>query len=126
MRRNEWTFEMPANQIAEAAVAKLKHHEQRLAFWKKAEAEVMADVKDKGLSVETSLAGDNYSNKSRAYGPQIVIDDIFHRRLNEAAEKIREHTDKVAEYDGWVQVLTAHKDRSFPLNADDYLYFFSK
>ena len=58
--------------------------------------------------------------------PEIVIDATYQRKLNESATKIEEHRRKVAEYDGWVQVLTANKGRTYPLHADDFLFFFGK
>jgi hypothetical protein len=126
MKRNEWTFELKTEQLLDAATAKVAHHTQRLEFWRGAEESVMKEVREKGISVEQSLAGANYSNKSPGYGPQIVIDETYQRKLNEASTKIREHTQKVSEYDGWCQVLTANTGRTYQLNADDYLYFFGK
>jgi uncharacterized membrane-anchored protein YjiN (DUF445 family) len=126
MKRNEWTFELKTEALAEAAKAKAAFHAGRLEFWKSAEEGVMKDVREKGISVEQSLAGNAYSNVSRGASPQIVIDDTYQRKLNEASEKIREHLGKVREYDGWVQVLSANGGRTYQLNADDYLYFFGK
>lgn len=124
MKRNEWIFEFTAGKLTDATTAKMAHHKSRLEFWNAAQTAVMADVREKGLSVETSLAGDNYSNAR--HGPQIVVDETFHRKLNEASAKIKEHTGKLAEYDGWLQVLCASTGRTYPLNADDYLFFFGK
>lgn len=42
-------------------------------------------------------------------------------------QEIREHTAKVAEYEGWMQVFASCRlEDQFELNADDYLFFFSK
>jgi hypothetical protein len=125
MKRNEWSFDITAEKLAAAAGAKQEFHTGRLNFWKSAQDKVMAEVKEKGISIEESAAGANYSNKS-GYGPEIVVDNTFQRRLAETTTKIREHTTKVSEYDGWVQVLAANAGRTYPLNADDYLFFFGK
>jgi hypothetical protein len=127
MKRDGWTFEISAAALADAAKAKLQHHQGRLMHWTRARDAVMDDVRQKGISVETSMAENHYSSSvARGYEPTIVVDALFQRRLNEASQKIAEHTKKCAEYDGWVQVLSANKDRTYPLNADDYLFFFGK
>ena len=126
MKRDQWVFELPSEQLAEAAEAKRKHHEARLAFWTDAQEKVMTDVREKGIGVETSLAHGS-STASMRYGmPEIVIDATYQRKLHEASAKIEKHRMKVAEYDGWVQVLRANKGRMYPLHADDYLFFFGK
>ena len=124
MLRNEWEFEFKSESLAEAARNKTEHHKQRLEFWSKEQDKVIVDVKEKGLSVEESLAGSQYSN--RGHQPQIVVDNVFQHRLNEAASKVKEHTAKVTEYDGWRQVLEANSGRTYKLNADDFLFFFGK
>jgi len=126
VKRDEWVFELPAAKLADAARAKVEFHQQRLGFWKAAQDGVMAEVREKGLHVEESLAGPNYSNMSANYGPQIVVDATYQRKLNEANGKIEEHTRRLREYEGWVQVLDGNGGRMYPLHADDYLYFFGK
>lgn len=125
MQRDRWTFDLSATELAKAADAKQAHHAERLTYWKSAEEKVMADVKEKGLTVEEGLgAGSNVS--PRYGGAMIAIDVTFQKKLNECFEKIQEHQKKFAEYSGWVQVLNANTNRTYQLNADDYLYFFGK
>ena len=130
MQRDKWVFKLPASQLVTAAQAKVDFHTERLAFWQDASKKTMVEIREKGISVETSLAGDNYnagSNvTSRGFGPQIVVDETFQRRLNEADGKIKEHIGKLKEYTGWLQVLKANDGRSYQLHSDDYLYFFGK
>lgn len=127
MKRDEWVFELKSEQLAAAARAKVEHHTGRLEFWQQAQAKVMEEVKAKGLSVEASLAGFDYgSNVSSRATPQIMVDQTYQRQLSEAHTKIIEHRKKVSEFKGWVQVLEANGGRTYPLNADDYLFFFGK
>lgn len=126
MQRDKWTFELSSAELAKAAEAKREFHADRLKFWQAAQAKVMADVKEKGLEVSEGI-GQMHSNVTRAYsGAQIVIDPTYQRKLNECFEKIEEHREKVSEYAGWVQVLSANSGRNYQLNADDYLFFFGK
>jgi len=128
MKRQEWTFDIAAAELAKASQAKVIHHTDRLSFWKGSQEKVMQEVREKGLSIETSAAGFGYSgsNVRPKNMPQIVIDDTYQRRLEESNEKIQEHQRKLSEYEGWVQVMADNQSRTYPLNADDYLFFFGK
>lgn len=125
MKRDEWIFDFPATKLAAAAKAKLDHHDERLKFWQAAKEKTLAEIKEKGITVSDSQS-DSSSNIQRGYHAQIMVDQTYQRQLNESANKIESHRDKVREYTGWVQVLEANQDRTYSLEADDYLFFFGK
>ena len=127
MMRAEWEFKFTSDQLAQAAREKVAHHAARLEFWTAAQEKVMQEVRERGLSVEMSLDPRRFDGTSRgSYAPAIVVDETFQRRLNEASDKIKHHKETLAQYEGWVQVLEANGGRTYPLNADDFLYFFGK
>lgn len=127
MQRDKWTFEFTASQLADAAKAKVTHHAERHAFWVKAQSSVMEEVKEKGLSIDSSAGGVDYgSNVSTRHMPAVVIDATYQRKLQECNEKIQEHQLRLRDYNGWLQVLTANQGRNYNLNDDDYLFFFGK
>jgi hypothetical protein len=121
--RDKWDFEFTASKLAEGAMAKKAHHESRQKYWEDANQKVMAKIKESGLEVthqEISPSGSNV----RKFGPKVVVRDDLEEDLTEAHEKIREHANKVREYEGWIQVLNGNPESRLKLNADDYLYFF--
>lgn len=121
--RDKWEFQFASSDLVSATQSKVDHHTARLAFWKKAQEELMAEIKEKGLSIVQSAAGSSYSNTGM--GPQVAVDLTYQRRLQETSTKISEHTGKLSQYIGWLQVLKAN-DKTFTLHADDYLFFFGK
>ena len=123
MLRTNWIFEFTAEVLAKAACDKKAHHKSRLEFWREAKAKVMIEVRECGVEVSESAAGDNYtSNMMR--GPQVLVRNDLQGKLTECHQKIKEHDAKVGEYDGWLQVLKSDPGKRLQLNADDYLYFF--
>lgn len=121
--RDRWEFEFTASKLAEGATAKKSHHEDRLKFWEESKAKVMADVKEGGIEVNESMAN-QYSNKSASFEPQVMVRNDLQTRLTECHRKLQEHSGKVREYDGWIQVLKGNPESRMKLNSDDYLYFF--
>lgn len=124
MQRDHWQFTFTAKKVADGAAAKRRHHQERLKFWEEAKAKVMAEVKESGIEVSESEAGAAYSNRSRGYGPQVMVRNDLQVRLSECHEKILEHSGKAREYAGWVEVLEGNPAASLTLHADDYLFFF--
>jgi hypothetical protein len=125
MQRDKWSFEYSAIDLAKAAESKRGHHASRLKWWEEQKANVMTEVKETGIEVSESVA-DQYSNSTRGYGPQVMVRNDLQQKLTECHKKILEHDGKAKEYEGWRQTLTANSGKSFPLHADDYLYFFGK
>ena len=122
MLRSQWKFTFDATDLAKAAAKKKTHHEERLKFWATAREKVMAEVRDTGIEVSESEAGQNYTNSYR--GPQVMVRTDLQTRLTECHGKIQEHNKKIIEYAGWVQILEGNPKSQLPLDADDYLFFF--
>ena len=58
--------------------------------------------------------------------PQITVCADLQKKLAECHSKIQSHQQAAAEYDGWVQVLTANSEGRHKLMKSDWLYFFGK
>lgn len=122
MQRDQWAFMFTAEKVADGAAKKHKYHTERLKFWEDARAKVMADVRETGIEVSESEAGTNYSN--RYAPPQVMVRNDLQKRLTECHLKIQEHSAKIHEYAGWVEVLKGNPTATLSLHADDYLFFF--
>lgn len=123
MRQN-WKFQYPAREVADAAAAKRAHHADRLAWWEQKQRELIAEVREKGLEVEESLAA-VYSSSAAPHGARLMVKDDYQTKLNECHGKIKAHGAKMREYDGWVQFLRNRTD-AVDLDCDDYLFFYGE
>lgn len=133
MKRNVWDFPYPADKLVEAAKAKRDLAQSRIDFWSKKKDETMAAIRERGLTVDESLAIDEKSfgasvalnNFTQYRGPTVSIDDKLLRDLNECVTKLGEHRRKKLDYNGWIEVLGSQGQATFNLNHDDWLFFFS-
>ncbi|MDI4633336.1 hypothetical protein J7U46_09780 [Pelomonas sp. V22] len=125
--RDEWKFTYTASKLAEGARAQKAFRESRAAWWTEQKAKVMTEIRESGVSVNESVAAQvaNYAT-SAMQGPQVTINADLTRKLAECHAKIGTHTQAVAEYDGWVQVLEANAESRLELTQADWLYFFGK
>jgi histidinol-phosphate/aromatic aminotransferase/cobyric acid decarboxylase-like protein len=125
--RDEWKFTYTASKLAEGARAQKAFRESRVAWWTEQKAKVMAEIRESGLNVSESVAASisNYAT-SAMNGPQVTINADLQRKLGECHTKIGTHTNAVAEYDGWIQVLDANAEQRLELTQADWLYFFGK
>ena len=123
MKRNEWTFDYDAEKLAEAAKAKRDAHERKKEWWEAKKVEVMQKVRATGIDIRDSVAS-GYSSTKGNFGPQIEIDAGMQRDLTECQQKIFEHDKLIRDYDGWLQVLTAHEDDRLSLDHEDFLFFY--
>jgi hypothetical protein len=127
-KRDEWEFQYTARDLAKGAQAQKDHRISRVEAWTEAKAKVMAEVKDTGIEVTESVAADmkSYSNSTQSVGPRVMVRADLQAKLTECHSKIQTHTQAAAEYDGWIQVLTANPDNRLSLTQADWLYFFGK
>jgi hypothetical protein len=107
MKRDAWEFEHAAAKLAEAAEGKKLHHLGRLDWWEGKKAEVMASIREKGISVHESVAVASraYSSALPGASARIMVDATLQRDLDECTNKVGDHRRKVELYDGWAQVL---------------------
>lgn len=129
MNRDKWEFQYTARNLADAARRQRDFRNERVKAWEEKKAEVMAKVKETGLTVDESVA-DQFVNYTQAglgwRGAQIMVDVTLQKDLSECVTKIREHRDAAKEYDSWLQVLDAHPESRMSLKLNDWMFFFGK
>lgn len=128
MQRNDWKFDYSAQQLAEAAKAKIDYHAEHLGFWMKKREELMAMIRAEGIEINEKIAL-GYSNpkmRDGDRGGEIMIRNDLRKGLAETFEKLAYHTGKRDTYDGWAQVLCASPGMKFGLDIEDWLFFFGR
>lgn len=123
--RDKWQFEYAGVDLWKAAQRKVVYHNERLAWWEAQNAAVMAEVRESGIEVSESQAA-LYSNTTRHMGPQVMVRNDLQRKLEECHIKTQEHSDRIREYEGWVQVLSANATERLKLSHADWLFFFAQ
>lgn len=131
MKRSEWEFEYSSHQLIESANKQKVFRLSRVAWWSDAKEKVMAEVRESGLEVSESIANSSgsysgYTTINVGGAPQLSVRADLQKKLGECHMKIQEHQRAADEYDGWIQVLSAHRESVFKLNHSDWLYFFGK
>ena len=126
-KRDEWEFEYTASKLAEGAQAQKEFRQSRVQWWTDTYNKVMAEIKEAGILVtESSAVGSSSYANTKAIAPSASIDERLQAKLTEAHTKIQQHQQAVAEYDGWIQVLSANPESRLKLTQADWLYFFGK
>jgi hypothetical protein len=132
MKRHEWTFKYSGTKLAEAARHQLEFRISRIAAWEAKKEEVMAQIRESGMTIKEDLAAHmlmntmKYSATNQNSGPQIVIDQTMQDNLNECFQKINEHKGLEKQYSAWVQVFEANPEAHLDLHQDDWIFFFGK
>ncbi len=124
-KRDEWEFEYTARVLADGADTQKAFRESRVKWWTEQKEKLMAEVRESGLEVSESV-GAAYSNSTVGMGPKVTIKADLQAKLTECHNKIQQHQQAAAEYDGWVQVLGANPESRLKLTQGDWLYFFGK
>lgn len=126
MLKDEWTFEYTASKIAEAARAKIVHHEARLAFWQGKREELIGTIRSEGIEVDERIVLTQRSPKARDWeqGGEVMIRNDLRKDLTECYKKLAYHTELRDKFDGWRQVLEANPENRLSLQIDDWLFFF--
>ena len=128
--RNLWEFEYTARNLATAAKGQRDFRLSRVEVWEGKKSEVMAKIKDSGLTVHEGVAAQlqgTYSTANAGYGgAQVMVDSTLQRDLNECVGKIQQHRNLANEYDSWLQVLDANPDARLKLKLGDWMFFFGK
>lgn len=127
MKREEWVFQFPANEILAAAQKKRDFHAERRDWWENQRHNVMLSIKSSGITIDESMATEilkSYSNIGRQ--PSVRIDPEMLADLQECNSKITEHRQKYASYVSFVSLLQSQGNTMLPMNKDDWLFFFSE
>ena len=125
--RGEWEFEYTASKLAMGAAEQRAFRLSRVAAWTETRDKLMAEIRSTGIEINESAGATmgNYANTSMD-APSITINPGLQKKLNECHAKIQAHTQAAAEYDGWIQVLSANPESRQKLTQADWLYFFGK
>lgn len=131
MKRNVWEFSYTADKLLAGVLEKVKYHTDRLKWWEDKKLEVIELIKKEGIDFNESLAvkltaSASYTNNSGYRQSTIEIRDDLAADFAETQNKIAEHKSKLNDYKAWVAVLESQGQTSYPLNQDDWLYFFGK
>lgn len=128
MNRDDWEFEYTAFVLANAAEEQRDHRQTRIAAWEEKKAEVMAKIRESGLTIDESVAEQfaNYTSSAGGRGAQIMVDTTLQRDLTECVTKIRAHREAAREYETWSQVLNANPESRLKLKHGDWQFFFGK
>lgn len=128
MRRNDWTFQHNAGQIAEATRSKIDYHQAQLAFWKEKREEVIATIRSEGIEVDEKIVLAFQNPKARDWdrAGQVLVRNDLQKALHEIYDKLRDHTEALSEYQAWENVLLAHPEDPLALDIQDWLYFFGR
>lgn len=128
MLREEWKFDYAAEELAEAARQKLRHHDERLEFWKTKKKSVMDTIRAEGLELDETITSALSNPKARDWhrSAQVMVRKDLQKDLEECLDKLEWHTARRDEYDGWHQVLCAQRDKRLELQIHDWLFFFGR
>jgi hypothetical protein len=126
MLRNGWVFEYAGARLAVVAREKKEHHQRRLAWWNAKKNEVMESIRSDGLQISESESERACSSPTYGRRAHVLVKSDLQSRLDECTEKVRHHTAKVHDYDGWLQVLNANLEATLRLDFEDYLFFFGE
>ncbi len=123
MQRKEWTVGYTTTALWHAAEAKRQHHEAREEHYAAAVENVVAEIKERGIIIE-SRPDKRFGAASSYYEPHGRIDPELDQKLGEAQSKLSEHRTKRIEYDRWTRMLAQDSaPEGFDLDIDDLEFF---
>jgi histidinol-phosphate/aromatic aminotransferase/cobyric acid decarboxylase-like protein len=128
--RDKWTFAYTAAEVAAGAKRQQEYRQSRVNWWAEKKAQVLNDIKARGLEVIESIADANYvqtvsaMSGARGNAPRIAIPSDLQEKLQECTQRISHHTNAVHEYAAWVQFLEAKPEEQLQLTQSDWLFFF--
>ncbi|MBK6394471.1 MAG: hypothetical protein IPF73_07120 [Betaproteobacteria bacterium] len=128
MQRDGWMFDYTALRLAEAAQHRMDWHRERLAFWAARREETLATIRSEGLEIDEKIVIGVHTPKARDWerANRVTVRDDLRMQLDEVLHKLKEHTERLVEYDGWRQMLAANPEARLSLDIADWLYFFGE
>lgn len=126
--RDNWGFDYTAAQLAQAAALKVVYHQERVNWWKDKRTEVMKTIRAEGLEVNEKISMEFRNPKSNDWSnsSQVMVRNDLQNALKECQEKLVFHTEKLKDYSGWQQMLSANPQTTQRLDIGDWLFFFSQ
>lgn len=129
--RDNWEFAFDIDTLIDAAIDKVDWHGNKLEYYKSETEKAEKDLRENGVEVRESL------NLRNTYSTQqnlnIVVDPQKQHHLEACQAKVREHQEKLHEYETWVRAFEAKKtgwwvsktakDRILNLTIDDIKFF---
>jgi hypothetical protein len=128
MRRQTWCFEYAGSKLADATQKKVTHHRSRFEWWRNKKQEILDKVRAEGLEIDERISLQYSAPRARDWegGAQVLIRNDLQINLDECLQKLAYHTEKLRDYEGWLEMLQANPDERFRLDHDDWLFFFGK
>lgn len=126
MLRAEWKFEYLASKLAEAAGNRSAHHRDRLDWWRAKKDQVLQTIRSDGLEIDEKLVLEYTSPKSRDWqdATRVSVRNDLRNDLNECLKKLAHHTQQLASYSAWSEVLSANSGANLSLDHEDWQFFF--
>jgi uncharacterized cupredoxin-like copper-binding protein len=127
--RKDWTVMKTAAELRAQATARMKHHEDRLGFWKFRYEELKSQAGD-AVSIVESMAMEAYGNFTATQfsgrgAARVALNPDFESKVREAVEKMAEHKARNVEYAEWLAFLEGMPElQSVTLHFDDYQFFY--
>ena len=127
MKRNDWTFDYTAAKLAEAAQAKIAHHEARLVFWHGKRDEVLGRIRTEGIEIDEKIVVGYQTPKAADWqrANRISVREDLRAQLDECHDKLRSHTERLGQFKGWLALLNANPEALLPLDVEDWQFFFA-
>ena len=96
------------------------------AFWRGKREEVLGKVRTEGIEIDEKIVLGYQSTKAQDWerANRITIRDDLRSQLNECHDKLRSHTELVAQYEGWQAMLAANPEARMSLDVEDWRFFF--
>lgn len=126
MLRNEWKFEYSAAKLADAASTRAARHRDRLEWWRARKDKVLETIRSEGLEIDEKIVLEFASPKSRDWqdGARVSVRNDLRNDLNECLKKLAYHTEQLASYTSWNEVLKANAESCLSLDHEDWQFFF--
>jgi len=120
--RKEWVFYYDLADLSVAIVDKINFHTARLFYWEDEYGKAESEFKASGINLSGEPTA--YTHSNSGYGAmQVTIDPKMQKRVLDAESKVKEHRDKLAEFETWKRSLDHTDDLELELTIEDVNYF---
>ena len=80
------------------------------------------------VRLASEKSADDYIEIARDWerANRITVRDDLRQHLEECLDKLRAHTERLAQYEGWRELLLANPEQRVALDIEDWLFFFGR